>query len=257
MDPNEELAAGWKDAAAYAPLLAADRSIFAWEWLRRDPGYRAAALAALEGATADGEAPRPEHWGLHAFEDPELAAPSARPVWRSDIHPLVLPVLAAGSGGPPDMLDLARLGPIVTLVTARAGREHLLLSDGLRAIRIDVLTGTLLEGPVRLRYLIAGLASAEAPLLTLRRLLALGRTGRFSRSLHPRETRARRWVLALRASDALDAGADQREMASVLLSRTAGEPRWRSNASSVRSQVQRLVRGARRMAAGGYLDLLR
>jgi hypothetical protein len=26
----------WRDAAAYAPLLEADRSLFAWEWLRRD-----------------------------------------------------------------------------------------------------------------------------------------------------------------------------------------------------------------------------
>ena len=256
MDPNEELAAGWKDAAAYAPLLAADRSIFAWEWLRRDPGYRAAALAALEGATANGEAPRPEHWGLHAFEYPELAAPSARPVWRADI----IPCTSGAGRGVRRAAGHARSGAPGSDRHDRHGPSGARASASFRwasAIRIDVLTGTLLEGPVRLRYLIAGLASAEAPLLTLRRLLALGRTGRFSRSLHPRETRARRWVLALRASDALDAGADQREMASVLLSRTAGEPRWRSNASSVRSQVQRLVRGARRMAAGGYLDLLR
>jgi hypothetical protein len=33
---------------------------------------------------------------------------------------------------------------------------------------------------VQLRYLLSGLASAERPLLTLRRLLALSRTGRVS-----------------------------------------------------------------------------
>ena len=33
----------WRDAAAYEPLLEADRSLIAWEWLRRDRGYREAA----------------------------------------------------------------------------------------------------------------------------------------------------------------------------------------------------------------------
>jgi hypothetical protein len=141
-------------------------------------------------------------------------------------------------------------------VRSAEGREHLLLSDGLRTIRVDVLAGSLARGPAQLFYLLAGFAAAERPLLTLRRLLALRRTGRFSRSLHPRETRAQRWVLALRAFDALATGAGQREIAALLLNREAGEPRWRSRASSIRSQSQRLVRSARRMANGGYRGLL-
>ncbi len=257
MDRQEENVADWRDAAAYAPFLDADRSIMAWEWLRRDPGYRAAARAAAEGSRADDGAPGPERWGLLAFEAPDLAAPRARPVWHADIYPYALPVLAVGAAAPSEALDLACLGGTATIVRGAAGREHLLISDGFRAIRVDVLAGTLARGPVQLCYLLAGVASAEAPLLTLRRLLALLRTGQFSRALHAREVRARRWVLALRAHDALAVGADQREIASVLLSREAGVPRWRSHASSIRSQVQRLVRNARRMAEGGYRQLLR
>jgi hypothetical protein len=87
-------------------------------------------------------------------------------------------------------------------------------------------------------------------------LLSLYRNRRFSRSLHAREARARRWILALRAWDALVAGADQREVAQHLLSRSAGDPRWRSREPSVRSQAQRLVRSARAFANGGYRALL-
>lgn len=257
MGQDEQRAADWKDAAAYAPLLDVDRSIFAWEWLRRDPGYRAAARAAFERLGSEGEAPGPAFWGLHAFEDPELAAPRARPLWRAAVHPYVLQAVAAPSAEPADALDLSHFAPLATMATSAAGHEHLFLSDGLRAIRLDVLAGRLEEGPVHLSYLLAGFASAEAQLMTLRRLLALRRTGRFSRSLHAREARVRRWLLTLRAHDALAGGADQREIASVLLSPQACEPHWRSQASSIRSQAQRLVRNARRMAAGGYRALLR
>lgn len=248
--------ADWKDAAAYAPLLEADRSIFAWEWLRRDPGYRAAAGAALGPAEA-AQAMRPELWGLHAFERPELAAPDARPVWRADIHPHVLEVHAARPLGTSDSFELARLGVESTVITAPDGCEHLLISDGLRTLRIDVLAGSLKEGPVRMHYLLTGFASAERPLLTLRRLLALRRTGRFSASLDRPETRAGRFVLMLRAHDAMAGGATQREIAAALLSAQAAEDRWRVSAPTVRSRAQRLVRNVRAMAAGGYVALLR
>ena len=248
----------WRDAAAYQPLLQADRSLFAWEWLRRNRGYQVAAERALE--TCGGRNPAepgdaPERWDLHAFEPPWLAAPEARPVWRAEALPYVLDVEAGLSDGE-DVFDLEGIGAISTVVSGADGREHLLISDGLRPIRIDVLSGTLAGGPVALRYQLAGLASAERPSLTLRRFLGLWRTGCFSRSLHAPEARAKRWILMLRTCDALSAGADQREMAAVLLNPEAGEPRWRSRSPSIRSQVQRLVRGARNMASGGYLGLL-
>jgi hypothetical protein len=258
VEPDEDHDVDWRDAQAYAPLLDADRSIFAWEWLRRDRAYRAAArAAAFGGAAVCCERPRPEHWGLHAFEGPELAAPHARPVWTAQVHPPVLMAVAAGAGSGADAFDLGQFRSIATLVRTAAGREHLLLSDGLRTVRLDILAGSIDAGPVNLRYLLSGLESSEKPLVTLRRLIALHKTRHFSLSLHRREVRARRWVLSLRAFDALVAGADQRKIAAVLLSGMAVEPRWRSHASSLRSQVQRLVRTARHMASGGYRALLR
>jgi hypothetical protein len=247
----------WRDAAAYAPLLDADHSILAWEWLRRDRSYADAALDSIEaGRARDGRTPGPGRWGLHAFEHPHVGAPQARPIWRAERHPAVLLTLAVGPAPPEDALDLDRLAPLTRLLRTPDGYEHVLLTDGVRAVRLDVLAGTLGQGPVRLRYLLGGFAAAERPLLTLRRLAALQRTGRFSKGLHRAAPRARRWVLMLRAWDALQAGADQRQVAEMLLSATAGEPRWRSRAPSLRSRAQRLVRGARRMAAGCYRELL-
>jgi hypothetical protein len=75
--------------------------------------------------------------------------------------------------------------------------EHRLLSDGLRAIRLDAPAGTFGNGPVCLLYSIRGRASSQPSLVTLRRLLALCRTGRFSRSLHRPEMKVRRWILVL------------------------------------------------------------
>jgi hypothetical protein len=252
---EEKQAADWRDGAAYAPLLEADRSILAWEWLRRDPAYRAAWMAA-QACGASGKAERPDRWRLQVFEPPCLAAPDARPIWCAHRHPPVLSAIAGRAARKEDRFELARLDSLARLVRSESGREHLLISDGLRAVRLDVLAGTLTEGPVELRYLLSGLASAERPLLTLRRLLALARDGRFARSLHPPKPRAGRWVLLLRAWDALEAGAGQRAIAETLLSRTAFEPRWRSAAPSLRSRAQRLVRGARLMAGGNYVGLL-
>ena len=259
MAAGDEYVPDWRDAAAYEPLLHADRSLLAWEWLRRDRRYRAAAERTLDSACCrnrveSGEAP--ERWGLHVFEKPSLAAPDARPVWCAKVHPYALGVEAAQRAGE-EAFELERFGAISTLVTAADGCEHFLISDGLRSIRIDVLAGSIAGGPVELRYRLSGLASAERPLLTLRRFLAFWRTGRFCRSLHPNEARARRWLLMLRAHDALAAGANQRAIAAELLSGSAAQERWRAEAPSLRSQVQRLAQGARLMAEGGFWELLR
>lgn len=247
----------WRDAAAYAPLLDADRSLLAWEWLRRDPSYRAAAdrdesrPSRIAGAAAEAQ-----RFGLVAFEPPNLAVPHARPFWLADIHPFVLPVDLRPAARSADEIDLRPMGDLARII-GDVGVEHLLLSDGLRSIRLDGPPGAFTAGPVCLGYSIEGLVGAEPRLLTLRRFLALWRTGHFSRSLHPHEAPARRWILTLRAYDGLIAGADQRQIARELFSSSVVEPRWRSRESSVRSQVQRLVRSARLLASGGYRCLLR
>jgi hypothetical protein len=61
----------------------------------------------------------------------------------------------------------------------------------------------------------------------------------------------------LRAHDGASSGATQREIAAELFGGRARDPRWRVREPSIRSRVQRLVRGGNMMAEGGYLALLR
>jgi hypothetical protein len=139
----------WRDAAAYAPLLGADRSLFAWEWLRRDSDYVEAAH------DKDGRASRAGQFGLVRFEAPDRTVPDARPLWAAELHPYVLRVLAGGEGGPDDSFDTERFATLATLANSTPN-EHLLLSDGLRTVRLDGPAGTFTSGPRKLLYALGG-----------------------------------------------------------------------------------------------------
>lgn len=250
----------WRDWRAYAPLLQAERAAFAWEWLRRDPIFRAEALEAVSARRSAGKheigvEAKAARWGLHAFEDPRLAVPDARPVWTAGRHPFVLNAVAEPCFPGPDAFELGRFARLATLIHGRWSKP-LLLSDGIRGIRLDVCGSSLSSGAVQLKYELRGIASARPQLLVLQRLLALLRTQGFSPGLQPAERRASRFVLLLRTYDALQDGADQRTIAAELLSRGALEKRWRVNSPSLRSQAQRLVQSAISAAAGGFWDLL-
>ena len=247
----------WTDASAYAPLLQLERSGFAWEWLRRQPKYEAAARRAFDRAELGRrlEDKRALAWNLHAFEDPDLAAPEARPVWAAAAHPWVVRATAQWSSADGDALDIERLGSLATLVRSPEA-DRLLLSDGCRSIRLDLRGSRIGRAPVRLSYELAGIEALERPLLVLRRLRALAISGRFLCSLHPRVGRAHRLVQLLRTHDALQAGASQADIAQVLVRKDLERSRWRIHSPSIRSQAQRLVAAARHMDKGGFWRLL-
>jgi hypothetical protein len=191
-------------------------------------------------------------------ERPDLEAPDARIIWRSEFDPATLKVRAVPStAGHPDAVDFASLAPWLTLVADRTG-EHAVLSDGWRHIRLDVEEGRLAAGgPVILEYRLRGVASAEPMILPLRRLIDLCRRRQFSVSLYPPDPRVDRWLLALRVHDALTSGSSQREIASVLFGETGRGARAQGRSDSLRSRVRRLVTDARRLAQGGYRALMR
>jgi hypothetical protein len=179
-------------------------------------------------------------------------------LWRAALDPRVVAVDAlAAPDGHDDALDVSRLSLRVTVVHDGEGRERLLLTDGSRSIRLDVRSGTLLAGPVRLRYLIEGFADLGHKLMTLRRLVALRRLGRLPASLFPGEQRAARWILILRVADALVAGASHRDIAVGLFGQARVGDDWRGQSDFLRLRVQRLARTASRLVDGGYLELLR
>ena len=196
--------------------------------------------------------------GASAFAPPAgMSAMRAPLFWRASVADTVVAIDAIPADPDhPDALDIRRTGVAVFLLDRSAAGQRLLLRERGRSIRFDVRSGTLAEGPVRLRYALEGLSRLEPQLLTLRRLAALWRLGRMPAELFPSEPRAARWILALRTIDALADGASQREIAEVLFGRDALAD-WRGDSDYLRMRVQRLVRSGRELAEHGYLRLLK
>jgi hypothetical protein len=144
----------------------------------------------------------------------------------------------------------------VTLVVEPGGREELLLGRGAWSIRLSIRSGTLREGPVRLAYALDGFGALDAPLLTLRRLLALQRDHRFPVALFPRRSGGRRWVRLVAALDALAIDPRQRAVATALYGAPVVNADWVGRSDFLRSRVRRLIRQARQLAGGGYIDML-
>ncbi len=196
--------------------------------------------------------------GCAFAEDAARPAPAARLLWHADLDPFVLQVRAIpAEESDPEAIDLARLARWMTIV--RGGeREHVALSDGWHRIRIDVVEGTLVEeGPARLDYLLSGLTRVDAHVLTLRRMLGLWHSGRFTRTLYPAEPGLPRRLETLRVGDALSDGASYREMAVALYGEERVRAEWKGRSDFLMSRVRRRTAEARAMQSGGWRALLK
>lgn len=160
------------------------------------------------------------------------------------------------SPGEFDAVSLIDFRRRASVLRQDGGREELLLRPGRGSLRLSIRSGSCLRGPVRFRYVLEGLRTLPVKLLTLRRLLSIARGDRPSRGLYPREPRAERWVMMLRALDGLAAGASHRDIATVLYGESQAEREWRAGSDYLRLRVQRLARIGLELAAGGYRELL-
>lgn len=161
------------------------------------------------------------------------------------------------AAGDPDAFELARLAGRAWIACGSDGREHLVLSDGWRRLRLDVVDGTLLaQGHMRLHFELTGFAHLDARLLTVRRLLLLWRKGRFLRSLYQPLAGLAHRLEALRVADALAAGASHREIAAALYGEARVRSEWNGRSDFLLSRVRRRAAEARRMGKGGYRSLL-
>jgi hypothetical protein len=245
----------WRIADQYRALLAMDRRAFAWEWLRRNARYRQAWRASVDTHHHDRCSLAPK-FGLVELEDPTLPSARARPVWRADIDTgVVVADILPVEPAPDEGIDLLAIASFVTLAVDPNDHEHLLLSDGVASVRLDIMNGTLLGGRMRLAYRLSGISQLREPLMTLRRLVALILNGRFSRTLLKSERMAARWVMELRVADAIADGASHQEIARALFGGLINERRWRSEGDAVRLRVQRLGRKAeQRLRDGAHLQ---
>lgn len=263
-----DAASAWRDCARYDRLMDFDRATWAWECLRRSLGRepampRRAAWTMLRAhpplcLLTIGRNRRPRGGVLPLAVMDDLAGFTGHVFWCADQLAPVLSVQARPvSSGAAGAFNLRALRHPVVVLRYREGGEHVLIADGPRCIRMEVRSGTLLSGPVRLDYHLPGNAHVDAKLLTLRRLTALCRLGRFPRSLFPPERRARRWAMALQAWDGRQAGASHREIAIVLHGEATVSDQWYSRSDHMRTHIKRLLRTANALIGGGWRHLLR
>jgi hypothetical protein len=157
----------------------------------------------------------------------------------------------------PVAVDFSTIGGDLFVQPRQEGGERVLLRHGGLHLRLDLLEGTVLDGPIRPKVVLPGFWGISAQLLTLKRLGILARRGTLPNTLQPREKRASRWGRMLQALDGAVAGATHREIASTIFGADLVRSEWRGASDHLRLKVQRLLREARRLAGGGYHALLR
>lgn len=193
--------------------------------------------------------------GCDFAEAVDTQATDARLFWHEELDAAVLLAVARPPTAHNTGFDVRSLSNLATILCDTTF-ERLSLSDGYHHLRIDIASGSLLRGPVTLRFLIDDDARAPAKLTEILRFRALRSRGSFAKWLEPALPQRRRWVLQLRALDAVNAGATTREIASALFPIRAAREDWRNDGESVRSSIRRLIANARRMSEVGYRAIL-
>lgn len=193
--------------------------------------------------------------GVCSFaEPPDAPALLARPVWSRRRLPGVLRFAARPCRGT-NGFDLRRFADLATVAVDPQGREHLLLANAAVSLRVDVVQGTLLSGPVMPRYRLAGITGLGSQLRTLRLFLRLCASGHLPGASTMDASRVR-IAQALLVHDARMRGASLREVGVLLFGEDRVRREWPGEGDSMKSAVRRLVALAGRLAADPW-SLLR
>ncbi|WP_448659181.1 DNA -binding domain-containing protein [Sphingomonas sp. CJ99] len=258
--PRRSCGEGAGGCAAADPLALADAgpADLAWEWLRRNPAYRAEASRWLGLAQPVTDLPTAplnliEALGCLTLPDPCLGWQDASILWSSELDSTVLPLAALPMSASIGLgFDLAAW-PGRAAISRGPDAEHVRLDDDAGTIRMDLVTGTLLGGPVRLVLDPAALRTAAPIAGPLGRLLGTNCIPIPSTSVRLTRQQHRRQVQALQVHDARALGASIRDIGILLFGEDRVQADWASEA--LKSNCRRLIALAKAMATGGHRAL--
>ena len=261
-DTQGELAAlaDWQDDASYTYTHALTREAWAWEFLRRNPLYRAAwsvtrsTLRNRASIVADASL----RFGLVVLEDPTRTALDAQILWREEASSYVLPLRAEDGCNATGHLtfDLSALRTHAAVDMTDGPTQHVLFVDQGRRVQLAV-QGADLFGRVRL------LADAPLEVTHVKRRTSLLR--RLAHALHyqelparlfPPDPRGRRLAVILRALDGWLANTSQRRIGEAVLDGFDVERDWRDCPCELRDRVRLTLRRGRWLMEEGYRTLL-
>lgn len=241
----------WQSPAAYLYVLRLDGPSLAWEYLRRNTEYRAE--WAQRHRTHSDPAAR---WDLEVFEDPNLDARLARPVWRLDYGQRVR-MQAADAVGEPGGLHRFSLWDLPGAKRMVHDGRHILLTGYAGDDAVHLALGQDLEDGAPFDFVIGPATDIkktwrsldkQRQFATAQRMAVSAVSGRPGRLalLHKR---------ALQAFDGSVAGASQRDIARHLFGDESVARKWNPD-SDMRAQVRHLLRRARDLVDGEFRDLI-
>jgi hypothetical protein len=158
---------------------------------------------------------------------------------------LTVSACAAGDGS----FDLSGRSCLVA-IDAR-GVEHVAVRAPHGVLRLDVISGSVLDGPVALRVHLDVAGTISPRLSGLDRLLRLLGIRDPGRRPPPADPRLARLIEALRVADALADGASLSRIAAALHGAQRVASTWPGDGEDIKSAVRRRVALARRLTARG------
>ncbi|WP_255587066.1 DNA -binding domain-containing protein [Hephaestia mangrovi] len=185
--------------------------------------------------------------GCTFAEDPNRPFDHARVIWSAAVDPTVLTVSACAAGD--GFFDLSRQPHSVAV--DRRGHEHVVIRTPGSTLRLDVISGTVLAGPVTLRVHLDCTTMIPSRLSGLDRLLRLIGIRDPGRRPPRSDPRLARLVEALRVADALADGASLPRIAASLRGAQSASADWPGAGESIKSSARRKVALARQLTAKG------
>ncbi|SNS87878.1 hypothetical protein SAMN06295912_12114 [Sphingomonas laterariae] len=179
-------------------------------------------------------------WTICALELP--------PFWRRSCDPHMLTAVALEAADE-EIFPLSG-SACVPVVARLPDRELLSLAAGHGRQCIEIVEGTVLDGPVKLRFLIDGWRDHQAQLSALAGLAGGRAHIATRRCAQPSIGQAMSQLLRIR--DARMAGASHREIARLLCDAQRVNADWRAASDYLRSRVRRAVARAETMANLGH-----
>jgi hypothetical protein len=235
----------------YGWLAQITRVSWAWEFLRRNPDYRA---AYAQNASDDMAA----SWGLRYFEDPLLDARHASAYWLPEWCSAVLPVAArallpseVNSFDPGTLNCRTRVRPR----TGKASADVLFNSEG-RLLQLEVSGAAQITDVALAAVVIPMPEYPSARALAIRRFTNLVTSGTLQSMLYPPERRAPRLTKVLIAVDYWQERKSYRDIAVRLHGQRRVDDQWNDPRDHLRDQIRRAVYYGRNLMAGGYRQFL-
>lgn len=171
-------------------------------------------------------------------EDPRQSCATVWPIWSAIADPRVIAV-RVGPVATPGTRVFDASDPAVRVLRGSVG-EHLLVDRHGMAVRLDIIDGTVLAGPVSLHFDLPDDRHLETRLAVVRAFTTAVPLGRRHAQLANR-------LHALHAIDARNAGASLREIAALVL----GPGDWPGDGEHRKSLVRRMIANGERMLRAG------